>query len=126
MTSIPKIDYAKIMGSALRDVVRQVMLGLPRTGDETCPRIYLSVRTDHSCVVLPQNLILAHREVTLLFQNGYDDLKISDEGIECNLTFGDKLIPVYLPLKAISSISDPASGFRIELVAEDTHPKAIS
>jgi hypothetical protein len=63
-------------------------------------------------------------EMTVVMQNWFDNLDVTDEGFSVTLNFGDKPEPLYIPYDAIRTFVDPSVefGLRFETHEDDDEP----
>lgn len=53
------------------------------------------------------------KEITIVLQNQFDNLKVDDKGFSVQLSFGGKLAYIAVPFEAVLNISDPENGFQL-------------
>lgn len=113
--------FSAIMSKHMIAVARDVMSRMPVEGAPELPEIFLEVRTDHPRTIVPP--CITGPQVVLLVNATYSDLWVDEDGMSIRLLFdacggssdGDI---VYIPWKALASISCPDHEFRLELVPQ--------
>jgi uncharacterized protein len=110
------IPYDEIAQEALRGVIPRVLSGI--SSNESLPGAHhfsISFMTSAPGVSMPRHL---HErfpdEMTIILQNKFWGLKVSDEGFEVGLTFSQIGSTLYIPFAAITRFVDPAVGFGLE------------
>ena len=115
------LPYEDWIENALRQVVVQaiehaVMHGLP--GGH---HFYLTFRTDHPGVVVPQRLRAQYpQEMTIVLQHQYWDLKMDREAgiISVGLSFGGVPSILVIPLDAVVAFTDPQVRYGLRFRAK--------
>lgn len=104
------IDYPKIIQDALRDVVRRVLVQVAEEGLPGEHHFYISFRTDHPEVVLPNLLRDQYpEEMTIVLQNQYWELEVGPDSFSVLLNFNARRQGVTVPFAAITGFVDPAA-----------------
>lgn len=116
------MDYPRLVQNALRGVARQALARVEESGLPGAHHFYLSFRTDHPDVVVPDFLRDRYPdEMTVVLQHQYWDLVVGDPGFEVTLAFGGRHERVGVPWEALTAFYDPAVrfGVRFEPGEED-------
>jgi hypothetical protein len=93
--------------------------GLP--GDH---HFYITFRTDAPGVVLPERLRAQYpREMTIVLQHQFDDLRTTDAGFSVKLYFGGVPASLTIPWAAVTQFADPSVRFGLRFDAPETGPK---
>ena len=106
------IEYGKLLQSALRTVVREVLV---RTQAEGLPgehHFYISLRLDHPGTEAPPFVRQRHpEEMTIVLQNQFWDLAVEDAGFAVTLRFDGMPARLRVPWDAVVAFFDPAAEF---------------
>src|SRR3989338_7549848 len=109
------IRYDQWVENALRGVVLRALkpaeLGaLP--GDH---HFYITFNTDAAGVVIPRHLKNQNpKQMTIVLQHQYENMKVGDDYFEVTLRFGGKPGHLRIPLKAIVVFTDPSVNFALQ------------
>ena len=104
------LPYEKWIETALRQVVVQAVNHVAVHGLPGGHHFYLTFRTDHPGVVIPQRLRAQYpQEMTIVLQHQFWDLKYDPESgnISVGLSFGGVPSILVIPLDAVVSFADP-------------------
>jgi len=117
------IPYDEIVQEALRAVVGRVLGEVERTGG-TLPgthHFYITFKTGAPGVNIPQHLRERFPdEMTIVLQNKFWDLAVSDEGFQVGLSFNQIPAKLQIPFAAITAFVDPAVDFGLQFQAAVT------
>lgn len=119
MTDMPDslIPYDEIVQEALRAVVGRV-LGEVEAGGGTLPghhHFYITFKTNAPGVQIPPHLKERFPdEMTIVLQNKFWDLAVTDEGFSVGLTFNQVPAKLDVPFSAITAFVDPAVDFGLQ------------
>ena len=120
------IPYDEIVQEALRAVVGRVLGEVERSGGlPGAHHFYITFKTQAPGVDIPKRLIERFPdEMTIVLQNKYWDLKVSDHHFEVSLTFNQVAAHLYIPFAAITAFVDPAVNFALQFqVQTDALPE---
>ena len=120
------IPYDEIVQEALRAVVGRVLGEVERSGGlPGSHHFYITFKTQAPGVDIPKRLIERFPdEMTIVLQNKYWDLKVSDQHFEVSLTFNQVAAHLYIPFAAITAFVDPAVNFALQFqVQTDALPE---
>ena len=123
------IPYDEIVQEALRAVVGRV-LGEVERGGGTLPgthHFYITFKTAAPGVNIPRHLKERFPdEMTIVLQNKFWDLAVSDEGFQVGLSFNQIPAKLQIPFAAITAFVDPAVDFGLQFQAavSDIEPTA--
>lgn len=110
------IRYDILTQEALRGVVRKVLAEVARTGLPGEHHFFISFLTKAPGVRLSQRLLEQYpEEMTIVLQNQFWDLKVSEIGFEVGLSFDDKPEILVIPFAAIKGFFDPSVQFGLQL-----------
>ncbi|MDE0946549.1 MAG: ClpXP protease specificity-enhancing factor SspB [Sphingobium sp.] len=120
------ISYDEIVQEALRAVVGRVLGEVERSGGlPGSHHFYITFKTQAPGVDIPKRLVERFPdEMTIVLQNKYWDLKVSDQHFEVSLTFNQVAAHLYIPFAAITAFVDPAVNFALQFqVQTDALPE---
>jgi hypothetical protein len=113
------IPYDEIVQDALRAVVGRVLGQVEKDGLPGNHHFYITFKTAAPGVDIPRHLTERYPdEMTIVIQNRFWDLSVSDIGFEVGLSFnqiGSKLV---IPFAAITAFHDPAVEFALHFSAQ--------
>jgi uncharacterized protein len=110
------IRYDILTQEALRGVVRKVLAEVARTGLPGEHHFFISFITKAPGVRVSQRLLDQYPgDMTIVLQNQFWDLKVSETGFEVGLSFDDKPETLAIPFTAIKGFFDPSVQFGLQL-----------
>ena len=110
------IRYDILTQDALRGVVRKVISEVAKTGLPGEHHFFISFVTKAPGVRVSQRLLDQYpNDMTIVLQNQFWDLKVSDTAFEVGLSFDDKPETLVVPFTAIKGFFDPSVQFGLEL-----------
>ena len=117
------IPYDEIVQEALRAVVGRVLGEIEATGQLPGEHhFFITFKTGAAGVDIPRHLSEKFPdEMTIVIQNRFWDLKVSDEGFEVGLSFNQIPAMLVIPFGAITAFVDPAVDFGLQFQAVATH-----
>ena len=114
------IPYDEIVQEALRAVVGRVLSQILRNGS-TLPgthHFYITFKTGAPGVSIPTHLRERFPdEMTIVLQNKFWELAVSDEGFSVGLSFNQIPAKLQVPYAAITAFVDPAVDFGLQFQA---------
>jgi len=116
------IDYGNLMHSAMRGLIRTVLLDIADNGLPGNHHFFITFDTDHPDAELADWLSDRYPgEMTVVMQHWFDNLDVGDDGFAITLNFGDAPEPLYIPYNAIKTFVDPSVefGLRFETAEEE-------
>lgn len=114
------IRYDILVQEALRGVVRKVLSEVVRTGLPGEHHFYINFYTRAPGVRMSQRLLEQYdKEMTIVLQNQYWDLKVNDTGFEVGLSFDGHPETLAIPFSAMKGFFDPSVQFGLQLNGED-------
>lgn len=115
------IRYDILAQEALRGVVRKVMSEVGKTGLPGDHYFLISFVTTAPGVRISQRLLAKYeKEMTIVLQHQYWDLKVTDTGFEVGLSFDGINELLGIPYSAIKGFFDPSVEFGLQFeVASD-------
>lgn len=115
------IDYAHLMHSAMRGLIRDVLARIQREGLPGEHHFFITFDTMHPDVEIADWLSDRYPgEMTVVLQHWYDGLEVGEDGFAITLNFGETPEPLYIPFDALRTFVDPSVefGLRFESPAE--------
>lgn len=110
------IRYDILTQEALRGVVRKVLAEVVKTGLPGEHHFFISFVTRAPGVRLSQRLLEQYdKEMTIVLQNQYWDLKVNETGFEVGLSFDGQPETLGIPFSAIKGFFDPSVQFGLQL-----------
>lgn len=117
------IRYDILTQEALRGVVRKVLTEVTRTGLPGEHHFFISFMTQAPGVRVSQRLLAQYeKEMTIVLQNQFWDLKVSETGFEVGLSFDGHPETLGIPFSALKGFFDPSVPFGMQFDADRTAP----
>lgn len=120
--------YDHLAQMALRGVVREALRRVEREGLPGEHHFYIAFNTRYPGVQLSPRILERYpREMTIVLQHQYWNLKIFDTWFEVELSFDNIPEKLVIPFNAIKGFLDPAVqfGLQFEVVAVEEQPAVI-
>ena len=115
-----RIDYGRLVEGALRTVVRDVLNGLAKEGAPPPHHFYITFRTHHPGVAIPEFLRDRYpNDMTIVLQHQFWDLTVDDEGFAVTLSFNDQMQRLRVPFAAVKVFADPGVEFGLQFTLEE-------
>ncbi|KLE34934.1 SspB family protein [Aurantiacibacter luteus] len=114
------IPYDEIVQEALRAVVGRVLGSVEQTGGALPGdhHFYITFKTAAPGVVIPPALTARFPdEMTIVLQNKFWDLNVTDTGFSVGLSFNQIPSKLSIPFSAITAFVDPAVDFGLQFQA---------
>ena len=109
------LKYELIVQDALRGVVREVLTRVSREGMPGDHHFYITFRTRHPGVNIPQRLRETYPdEMTIVLQHQFFGLELKDDAFEVTLSFNRSLERLHVPFQAVSAFVDPSVNFGLQ------------
>jgi len=109
------LRYDILAQEALRGVVRKVLAEVSRTGLPGDHHFFISFATRAPGVRLSEKLLTQYdKEMTIVLQNQYWDLKVNETGFEVGLSFDGVPETLVIPFAAIKGFFDPSVQFGLQ------------
>jgi hypothetical protein len=119
------IRYDILTQEALRGVVRKVLAEVAKTGLPGEHHFFISFITKAAGVRISQRLLDQYpNDMTIVLQNQFWDLKVSETGFEVGLSFDDKPETLVIPFTSIKGFFDPSVQFGLQLTGAVAPPSA--
>lgn len=116
------IRYDVLAQEALRGVVRKVLSEVSKTGLPGEHHFFISFVTTAPGVKISEKLKNQYEtEMTIVLQNQYWDLKVSDHHFEVGLSFDGQPETLVIPFAALKGFFDPSVQFGLQFDVADEH-----
>ena len=113
------IRYDILAQEALRGVVRKVLSEVARTGLPGDHHFFISFVTKAPGVRMSQRLLEQYdKEMTIVLQNQFGALRVSETGFEVELSFDGRPELLAIPFSAIKGFFDPSVQFGLQFDVE--------
>ena len=121
-----RLDYANLMHRAMRGLIRDVLSDVAENGLPGAHHFFITFGTMHPDVEIADWLSDRYpEEMTIVMQNWFENLEVSEEGFSVTLNFGDAPEPLYIPFDAVRTFMDPSVEFGLRFEApEDASDEA--
>ncbi|WP_371224122.1 SspB family protein [Roseovarius sp. 2305UL8-3] len=114
------IDYGKLMHRAMRSLIQEVLRDVQRDGLPGAHHFFITFDTTHPDARLADWLRERYpEEMTVVMQNWFDALEVTDEGFSVTLNFGDAPENLSVPYDAIRTFVDPSVEFGLRFESQD-------
>ena len=121
------IRYDILAQEALRGVVRKVLSEVQRTGLPGDHHFFISFFTRAPGVKMSARLLEQYdKEMTIVLQNQFWDLKVSEAGFEVGLSFDGHPETLGIPFSSLKGFFDPSVPFGMQFDAERTAQAAAT
>jgi uncharacterized protein len=121
------IRYDILAQEALRGVVRKVLSEVVKTGLPGEHHFFISFVTRAPGVRISQRLLDQYdKEMTIVLQNQFWDLKVTDTGFEVGLSFDGQRELLGIPYAAIKGFFDPSVQFGLQFDVERAGVPAVA
>lgn len=113
------IRYDILAQEALRGVVRKVLSEVARTGLPGEHHFFISFVTRAPGVRMSQRLLEQYdKEMTIVLQNQFGALRVSETGFEVELSFDGRPELLAIPFSAVKGFFDPSVQFGLQFDVE--------
>lgn len=110
-----QMGYNAMVETAMRGVVRDALNMAAKDGLPGEHHFYITFRTDQPGVAIPDHLKQRYpREMTIVLQHQFWNLAVTDEAMEVDLSFNQKLERLRVPLDALITFADPSVNFGLQ------------
>ncbi len=110
------LPYDQWIENALRNVIRQALRVTAQEGLAGDHHFLITFHTGAEGVKIPPSLRAEHPdEMTIVIQHQFENLVFGDDAFTVTLRFSGKAERILVPLAAVTSFSDPAVDFRLQL-----------
>ena len=109
------IGYEALADTALRSVVKEALKRTEKQGLLGAHHFYLTFKTRDPGVEIPEFLLERYpEEMTIVLQNQFWGLKVSDDQFEVGLTFQKVPAMLVIPFAALTAFVDPSVQFGLQ------------
>jgi uncharacterized protein len=113
------IRYDILTQEALRGVVRKVLTEVSKAGLPGNHHFFISFASQAPGVRLPARLVERYpAEMTIVLQNQFWDLRVTDTTFEVGLSFDDRPETLVIPFAAILGFFDPSVEFGLKFAVD--------
>ncbi|MFM2391157.1 MAG: hypothetical protein RLZZ437_2712 [Pseudomonadota bacterium] len=113
------IDYGNLMHRAMRGLIQSVLSDVADHGLPGNHHFFITFDTNHPDVALADWLRARYpEEMTIVIQNWYENLNVTDDGFTITLNFGNSPEPMVVPFDAVRTFVDPSVEFGLRF---ETH-----
>jgi len=114
------IDYGNLMHDAMRSLIQRVLEGVVEQGLPGDHHFFITFDTMHPDVEIADWLSDRYpEEMTIVVQNWFDNLDVTDEGFGITLNFGETPESLYIPYDAIRTFVDPSVEFGLRFETQE-------
>ena len=114
------IDYGNLMHRAMRGLIQTVLRDVAVHGLPGAHHFFITLDTTVDGVEMAQWLRKRYPgEMTIVIQNWFENLTVSDEGFTVTLNFGDNPEPLVIPFDAVRTFVDPSVEFGLRFETHD-------
>ena len=114
------IDYGKLMHKAMRGLIQEVLSDVRENGLPGSHHFFITFDTTHPDIEIADWLRERYPiEMTVVMQDWFQNLEVSDEGFSVTLTFGEATEPLNIPFDAVITFVDPSVEFGLRFEPHD-------
>lgn len=116
------LDYGNLMHDAMRGLIQKVLTDVSKHGLPGNHHFFITFDTTHPDVAIADWLRSRYpTEMTIVIQNWFENLDVTDTGFSITLNFGNNPEPMVIPFDALRTFVDPSVefGLRFEANEED-------
>lgn len=110
------LDYQKILRENMINVLKDILINIKENGLSDLNQLYITFLTKHKNVKVPDWLLEKYpKEMTIVLQYEYYDLKINKESFVVTLSFDNIKTGLQVSYDSIISFADPSANFGLKL-----------
>lgn len=114
------IDYGSLMHRAMRGLIQTVLRNISKNGLPGDHHFFITFYMPHPDVEIADWLADQYpEEMTIVVQNWFENLEVTDEGFSITLNFRDTPEPMFIPYDAILTFVDPSVEFGLRFEAQN-------
>lgn len=114
------IDYGNLMHRAMRGLIQNVLIRVSKDGLPGKHHFFITFDTMHPDVEIADWLSDRYPgEMTVVMQDWFDGLEVTDDGFAVTLNFGETPEPLYIPYDAIKTFVDPSVEFGLRFETQE-------
>ena len=115
------LQYDRLVERALKNVVREALNYVAEHGLPGSHHLYITFRTDHPDVVLPDELREKYPiEMTIVLQYQFWELIVEKDVFKVTLSFNEQPQQLTIPFAAVNAFADPSVNFTLQFQSSDT------
>lgn len=120
------MDYTPYLQKAFRTAVHDILADVAQNGLQSNCAYYLTFETNRPDVVIPEFVRAKYpEEITLVFENQFENLTVTDADIKADVSFGGVLSTVCVPFISLKAFADPNHQFGLALIPEKATEKRV-
>ena len=109
------IGYENLIDAGMRSVVREALRNVQKRGLVGSHHFFITYRTQFPGVEMPEFLRERYPdEITIVLQNQFSGLNITDEGFDVTLSFQKIPASLHVPFAALTQFADPGVQFGLQ------------
>jgi len=117
--AVTTLSYERMVEDALRGVLRKALQLTASQGLPGSHHFYITFDTTHRDVRIAEPLRALHpNEMTIVLQNQFWDLKVTEEDFEITLSFSGVSHKLKIPFAAVTAFADPHAKFGLQFHVE--------
>tara|TARA_B100000989_G_scaffold35848_1_gene22761 strand:+ start:304 stop:741 length:438 start_codon:yes stop_codon:yes gene_type:complete len=118
------IDYQKILNENMLNVLKDILQNIKKNGLSNNNHLYITFLTEHVKTEIPSWIQEKYpKEMTIVIQHEYYDLKINKNNFLITLSFNDINAILKIHYSSIISFADPSANFGLRLKERKTQKK---
>ena len=120
MAGTHSLNYGRLMQSAMRQMMAEVLGQVAEHGLPGEHHFYIGFDTTHPGVDIPEWLKQRYpAEMTIVLQEWFEDLAVMGDRFTVTLNFSDQSETLVIPLDAVQTFVDPSVRFGLKFDAQD-------
>ncbi|AWD23577.1 SspB family protein [Pseudogemmobacter blasticus] len=117
---VRSIDYGNLMHQAMRGLIQTVLRDVAEHGLPGAHHFFITFDTTHPDVAIADWLKARYpSEMTVVIQNWYENLEVTDDGFSITLNFGNNPEPLVIPFDAVRTFVDPSVEFGLRFESHE-------
>ena len=114
------IDYGNLMHRAMRGLIQTVLKDVGTNGLPGAHHFFITFDTTVDGVEMADWLHQRYPdEMTVVIQNWYENLEVTEDGFSITLNFGNQPEPLVIPFDAVRTFVDPSVEFGLRFETHD-------
>ncbi len=120
------INYDIILNKNLLNVLKEVLIQIQNNKSTNHNQLYITFNTQDKNVIIPKWLLAKYpRNITIVLQHEFYNLKVSKEYFNVTLSFDDIKTDLKISFSSIISFADPTADFGL-ILQKDNKQKKIN